>query len=185
MLNLLETNIKIIGLHGKAGSGKDFIANECLGDYFKVALANHFKIDIVRKSIFTFDEVFNTKPSHVRHRLQQIGTEEGRDVYGPDVWCNALEAWMYLINTSNKIDKFVIADLRFDNEAEYVKSLGGVVVRIDSNRNRNGMDEKALQHSSEAGIREDLIDHVIINDIGTDIESLKWQINQIKKWNNL
>lgn len=185
MLNLLEKNIKIIGLHGKAGCGKDFIASQCLNDYFKVALANHFKIDIVRKNIFTFDEVFNTKPAHVRHRLQQIGTEEGRDVYGPDVWCNALEAWMYLINTSNKIDKFVIADLRFDNEAEYVKSLGGIVVRIDSNRNRTGMDEKALQHSSEAGIREDLIDHVIINDIGTDIESLKWQINQIKKWNNL
>lgn len=65
MLNLLETNIKIIGLHGKAGSGKDFIANACLSDYFKFALANHFKIDVVRKYLFTYEEVFDTKPAHV------------------------------------------------------------------------------------------------------------------------
>lgn len=185
MLSLLESNIKIIGLHGRAGAGKDFIASNCLGDYFKVALANHFKIDIVRKNIFTYEEVFYTKPAHVRHRLQQIGTEEGRDIFGPNVWCDALEAWIHQIYSANKIDKFVVADLRFDNEAEWVKSLGGIVIKIETDRGRSGMDENALKHSSEAGLREDLIDHIIVNDVGTDIETLKWQINQLKKWNNL
>jgi hypothetical protein len=185
MLDLLEKNVKIIGLHGKAGSGKDFIANACLGDYFKFALANHFKIDVVRKYLFTYEEVFDTKPAHVRHRLQQIGTEENRDVYGADTWVDAAETWLHSIYKANSIDKFVIADIRFDNEAEWIKRKGGIVIRVDSNRNRSGMDEKALQHSSEAGVSEHLIDHVVINDIGTDVETLKWQINQIKKWNNL
>lgn len=185
MLSLLNKNVKIIGLHGRAGSGKDFIASNCLSDYFKVALANHFKIDIVRKHIFTYEEVFETKPSHVRHRLQQIGTEEGRDVYGENVWCDALEAWMHQINLSNNISRFVVADLRFDNEAEWVKSLGGVVIKVQSDRGRSGMDETALKHSSEKGIDESLIDNFVINDEGTDIASLKWQLEKIKEFNGL
>lgn len=185
MLNLLEKNIKIIGLHGKAGCGKDFIASQCLNDYFKFALANHFKIDIVRKYLFTYEEVFDTKPAHVRHRLQQIGTEENRDIFGQDTWVDAAETWLHSIYKANNINKFVIADIRFDNEAEWIKRKGGIVIRVDSNRNRIGMDEQALQHSSEAGIREDLIDHIIINDVGTDIESLKWQVNTIKEFSGL
>lgn len=185
MLNLLEKKVSLIGLHGKAGSGKDFIANACLSDYFKFALANHFKIDVVRKYLFTYEEVFDTKPAHVRHKLQQIGTEENRDVYGIDTWVDAAETWLHSIYKANNIDKFVIADIRFDNEAEWVKRKGGIIIKVESNRNRSGMDDKALQHASEAGIREDLIDHVVINDIGTDIDTLQWQINQIKEWNNL
>ncbi len=185
MLNLLEKNIKIIGLHGKAGCGKDFIASQCLSDYFKFALANHFKIDIVRKYLFTYEEVFDTKPAHVRHRLQQIGTEENRDVFGQDTWVDAAETWLHSIYNANKINKFVIADIRFDNEAEWIKRKGGIVIRVESNRNRNGMDEQALNHSSELGVSEHLIDHVIINDTGTDIESLKWQMDTIKEFNGL
>jgi hypothetical protein len=185
MLGLLGKNIKLIGLHGKAGSGKDFIASSCLSDYFKVALANHFKIDVVRKNIFTYAEVFETKPAHVRHRLQQIGTEENRDVYGEDTWCDASEAWMYQLHKSNNLSNFVVADIRFDNEAKWVKSLGGVVIKVESDRNRSGMDETALKHSSEAGISEDLIDHIIVNNIGTDIASLQWQVDMIKQWRGM
>jgi len=182
MLSLLGDDIEIIGLHGKAGAGKDFIASSCLSDHFKFALANHFKIDVVRKYLFSYEEVFDTKPPHVRHRLQQIGTEENRDVYGPSTWIDAAEAWLHSIYLANKINKFVIADIRFDNEAEWVRSKGGIVVKIESNRGRSGMDETAKAHSSEAGISEHLIDHYIINDEGTDIETLKWQVNTIKQW---
>ena len=177
--------MKLIGLHGKAGAGKDFIASACLDDYFKFALANHFKIDVVRKYTFTFEEVFETKPAHVRHRLQQIGTEENRDVYGEYTWCDAAEAWMYQFYTANKLNQFVISDIRFNNEAEWVKKLGGTVIKIESDRNRSGMDAQALKHSSEAGVSDEFIDHVIINDIGTDVETLRWQIKQIRDWNKL
>lgn len=181
MINLLPSNIKIIGLHGMAGSGKDFIAENCLVPigYFRFALATHFKIDVVRKDIFTYEEVFYTKPAHVRHRLQQIGTEEGRDVFGEDVWCNAAEAWLHNINKSNNINKFVIADIRFDNEAKWIKNHGGIVIKIESNRSRSGMDDQAKKHSSEAGLSDHLVDYVVINDEGTDVSSLQWQINTI------
>lgn len=179
MLNLLEKNVQIIGLTGKAGSGKDFIASECMPEYFKFALANHFKIDVVRKYIFTYEEVFDTKPANVRHRLQQIGTEENRDKYGMDTWVDAAECWIHSIYKANKITKFVISDVRFDNEAEWIRRKGGLVVKILSDRSRDGMDAEALKHPSEAGVRDDLIDNVIINNIGTDAETLKWQMKQI------
>lgn len=183
MLTLLPDNVKLIGLHGKAGSGKDFIASNCLSDYFKFAFANHFKIDIVRKYIFTHEEVFETKPDHVRHRLQQIGTEENRDVYGVDTWADAAEAWLHSINKANGLDKFVISDCRFDNEAEWVRRKGGIMIKIESNRGRSGMDDVAKAHVSEAGISDDLIDFYVINDEGTDVDSLKWQINSILELN--
>lgn len=179
MINLLPSNVKLIGLHGMAGAGKDFIASKCLSKYFKFALANHFKIDIVRKHIFTHEEVFETKPPHVRHRLQQIGTEENRDVFGPDVWVEACECWLYSIHTTNNIDKFVIADIRFDNEAEWIRSKGGIMIKVESNRSRYGMDDQAKKHSSEAGVSDHLIDYVVLNDVNTDVASLQWQIDSI------
>lgn len=181
MINLLPSNLKIIGLHGMAGSGKDFIAENCLSPlgYFRFALANHFKIDLIRKGTYTYEEVYVTKPPHVRHGMQDAGTKDGRDTYGEDVWLIAAEAWMYSIHMSNKINKFVIADIRFDNEAEWIKSKGGIMIKLESNRTRFGMDEQAKKHSSEAGVSDHLIDYTVINDDGTDVASLQWQIDSI------
>ena len=179
MISLLPSNIKLIGIHGRAGSGKDFIASTCLSNYFKFALANHFKIDMIRKGTYTYEEVFETKPPHVRHGMQDEGTKDGRDKYGVDVWLIAAETWMYSINQANNIDKFVIADIRFDNEAQWIKDRNGIMIRVDSNRSRSGMDEQAKKHSSEAGVSDDLIDYVVINDTDTDVQSLQWQINTL------
>lgn len=179
MLGLLNKDIKLIGLNGRAGTGKDFIASNCLSQYFKVAFANHFKIDIVRKKIFTFDEVFNTKPKHVRDRLQKIGTEEGRDVYGEDIWIDTLEAWIHQINISNNINQFILADVRFENECEWVRKNNGIVITIESDRDREGLDEGQLKHISEKKLSEEFYDYVVINNKDTDLASLKYQINKI------
>ena len=55
----------------------------------------------------------------------------------------------------------VVADIRFTNEAEYIKKLGGLVLRID----RPGLDAGvASEHISETGIPMELIDYVVDND---------------------
>lgn len=181
MLKLFKPsdNLSLIGLSGKAGAGKDYVATNCLKDYFKISLADHFKNDIVGKKIFTYEEVYYTKPVHVRHELQQIGTEQGRNVYGEDVWINCIEAWMYSIYRKNGITKFCIPDVRFENEARWINLLGGINVSISSNRGRIGMDETAKAHASEAGFSEDIIDYVLCNDEGTDLATLQYQINTI------
>jgi ABC-type dipeptide/oligopeptide/nickel transport system ATPase component len=111
--------IKIVGIHGKAGSGKDFIADSIYSDYFRISFADHFKCDIVGKGIYTYDQVYITKEPEVRHGIQRIGTEEGRDVYGENVWIHCIEAWVRTFYEKNKITKFIMADVRFDNEAEW------------------------------------------------------------------
>ena len=52
----------------------------------------------------------------------------------------------------------VIADVRFDNEAEMIRARGGEVWRIDREP-----DTTASEHVSESGISPHLIDRVIDN----------------------
>ena len=68
-------DIKIIGLCGRAGSGKDFIAEHFLQPlgYVPVALANGFKHKVIGMGNSIHD-VFVEKPPDVRKLLQEEGT---------------------------------------------------------------------------------------------------------------
>lgn len=59
-----------------------------------------------------------------RRALQLMGTEAGRNVFHKDIWMYALERRM---ETGKD---YVITDVRFPNEIEFIHNLGGVVVRI-------------------------------------------------------
>lgn len=124
--------IQVIGLSGHAGSGKDYIAKNILDPmgYKQFSLAWHFKVGLVGEGKATHDETFVTKPNHVRHMLQQKGTEEGRNMYGDDVWLRHATEWMTILSKMWGINKFVIADVRFPNEVEYIRNMGGKVYRI-------------------------------------------------------
>lgn len=176
-----EDNLKIIGLSGRAGSGKDFVAKNCLSDYFKISLADHFKNDVVGKGIHTYEEVYYTKPIEVRHSLQIIGTEQGRDVYGDNVWIHCIEAWLYSIYCKNGISKFCVPDVRFDNEAEWISQLGGTVFNVVSDRDRDGMDSEAKAHRSENGVNPSLLHGTIFNNIGCEISELNYQLSTLIK----
>lgn len=122
----------LIGLSGKAGVGKDYIAEHYLrpAGYLPVSLADHFKLTIVGRGLATYEEVFFTKPPHVRKLLQEEGTERGRDTWGVDVWCHTLGATMRRQAERWGLTKFVVADVRFPNEVQWVRSLGGYTMRI-------------------------------------------------------
>lgn len=59
-----------------------------------------------------------------RLALQLMGTEAGRDVFHKDVWVYALERKMEMYKN------VVIADVRFPNEIEWMRSKGGFAVRV-------------------------------------------------------
>lgn len=79
----------------------------------------------------------------VRDFLQQLGTEAIRDVIHENAWVNALFADYKEIMNSTTSDagymewgngeypKWVIADVRFPNEAKAIKDRGGIIVRIN------------------------------------------------------
>lgn len=64
----------------------------------------------------------------IRSFLQRYGTESHRDVFGDDFWLDAALP----VETEGWYDDrlYVVTDMRFPNEAQRVKDLGGVTVRI-------------------------------------------------------
>lgn len=63
----------------------------------------------------------------VRRLLQVMGTEVGREMFGGECW---IEMVGRQINDLPFSQAAVITDVRFKNEADYVRKLGGTVVRI-------------------------------------------------------
>jgi hypothetical protein len=151
--------MRLIGLSGLAGSGKDFIATNYFADYgyLNVSLAWHLKLEAVRDGDCTFEEAFtNPKPSHVRDVLQQRGTERGREVYGENVWIDVTFNWIKIFSDNWGFDRFVIPDVRFVNEAQAILDAGGSVYRVISDRESvSGWDAELQQHKSETELWDD------------------------------
>lgn len=93
-----------------------------------------------------------------RWLLQMIGTEIGRN-YDPDIWIKKVALKML----DNKADHVVIDDLRFENEAEWVLSQGGIIIEIQRKGYTLGWFKKLFAHKSEKGIPENYIGMSILN----------------------
>lgn len=165
-------SIQVISLSGKAGTGKDWVFENYLrpAGYHRWALADHFKIWAVGRGLATYEEVFYTKPPHVRKALQQIGTEEGRMIYGESVWLDTTWAWMNHLANTWGIEKFCITDARFPNEVEYIQSRGGLVFRIVAPEREasNELTPEAKLHISETALDDfplEKYNGILYNDI--------------------
>ena len=110
---------------------------------------------------------------HVRHLLQQEGTERGRQVYGDSVWLDTAYAWMQYLHDANGVERFVIPDIRFPNELAYVQQRGGKVIRVRAPQRVAGttLSEAARNHPSETALDDTPLtafDYVVDNDIGEE-----------------
>lgn len=70
-----------------------------------------------------------------RHAMQYLGTEWARDCIDPNLWVNAWDTAVRHAPTPIVVSD----DLRFENEAEAIKKLGGMIIRVvrdpdDANR---------------------------------------------------
>ena len=89
-----------------------------------------------------------------RQVLQLVGTEIGR-VISPNFWIESLK-----YRNSNSDGGLIITDVRFDNEAEFIRNMGGRILEIQ----RPSLSGKADTHASEIPISRDLVDMIVIND---------------------
>lgn len=119
-----------------------------------------------------------------RYALQLMGTEVGRDVFHKDFWVISLKRYML----QNQEQNYVITDVRFQNEIQFVHDMGGCLIEIQRGvkphwydvavRSNNG-DFKALKfmeqqsgiHASEWSWVGGPIDHTIDNN--GSLEDLK------------
>jgi len=94
--------------------------------------------------------------SDVRRLLQRLGTEAGRQVLRDDIWVSTIEA---SVGEAARTTGAVLTDVRFPNEIDLVRTLGGSLWRID-----RPSAETGDPHPSEVAWRSATPDVVIIND---------------------
>lgn len=158
--------IPIIGLGGVARSGKTHVAKLLFATYgiLPWAAANHVKFSAYaqRDCKWTLHDLFyGEKPPELRHYLQQLGTEMGRDIYGDQYWSKQVEAFAYLAEHEFGVAGMTVGDVRFPDEAEFVRSLGGIVLKIE--RDGAGLSGGLETHRSEALVSQVVFDGVIDN----------------------
>ena len=121
-------NKRLIGLVGYSGSGKDSVAEELCrwGGYTRYAFADSLKALLLATDRTFGDslerlEDWKRRGLHeTREKLQRLG-QTLRD-YDEDFWVKSMPATL--------ADKAIITDIRYDNELDWVKKRGGIVVAV-------------------------------------------------------
>jgi hypothetical protein len=91
-----------------------------------------------------------------RHTMQTLGTEWGREQMHPDFWLHCAE--VKLAHARERGLNVVFDDMRFPNEARWVREHGGLLVRVV----RPGKERPNL-HASEGGLDDHAFDLTIRN----------------------
>lgn len=159
----------VVGFSGLAGSGKSTSARLLVRDlgFFPRPFAGPLKgmlssLGVPHASLYGARED-KEHPLEclgglsARHAMQTLGTDWGRNCMGKDFW---VRQW---IREAVSLDRVVADDVRYPNEVDAIRSLGGRVYRIQ--RDDSG-DRVNPRHSSEAVDAID-VDGVIDNN-GTE-----------------
>lgn len=155
----------VIGITGRAGAGKNLAASLVPGGtviqladpiYDMLAVMLGVSVEQLR------DREFKESPvpwvgKSPRELLQTLGTEWGRNTIRQDLWIVVARRRIAELLEAGR-GPVVVADVRFDNEADMIRASGGVIWKIF-----RGASPDAGGHSSEAGISPHLIDRTIFN----------------------
>lgn len=183
--------MKLIGLTGYARSGKDTIGSRLVTEhgFVRVAFADAVRdATLVLNPIVTINsdkmgvdewrvqdlvdlygwEKCKTIYPEIRRLLQVMGTEVGRDIFGPSSWTDiALRKIAEYANVESLCvgvtAKIVVTDVRFANEADLIHDLGGQVWKVE----RSGFGP-VNAHASE--VLDFEVDYILDND--NDIKGL-------------
>ena len=166
---------KIIGITGYIGSGKTLLADALCAkhNFTKVKMASPIK-DMLRSVGLREAQVEGIDkeiPCELlcdktpRYAMQTLGTEWGRNIIGENIWVNL---WSNKVQELTSMNQNVVADdVRFINEVNIIRGLGGMIVRIQRpNSNTNPIhdsekqDFKADFTINNNGTVEDVLKHI-------------------------
>jgi hypothetical protein len=154
----------VIGLIGKKRAGKDTvfrILQEFKGklQIARIAFADALKEEMAKACQVPVQTIEENKEVF-RLGLQWYGTEFRRQLYGDNYWIDrAAEKFSNLRYCDPQPETVVFTDVRFPNEVEFVRSLGGEIWRV----NRTAVDNAGDGHASEMAWREVVPDLTLTN----------------------
>lgn len=167
----LVPRVRVTGVSGFARAGKDTIADHLVANYgyTKMSFADPMREALVKLDPYIHIgghitnlssavtrigwEDLKALSGDIRPLLQRFGTEVGREMWGEDFWVDAA------IDKIEDGGKVVFADVRFPNEADAIKALGGEVWRVT----REGFGP-ANSHISERSLDDYDFDLSVLND---------------------
>ena len=164
---------QIIGLTGPAGSGKDavraileelgfvgFAFADPIRNMIRCLLTDNGLSDGWMDNRDLKERIIPALGVSYRAMVQTLGTEWGRSLR-PDFWLSIADAYMDDLVAQEGSPQFVMSDVRFANEAQWVREREGVIWRI----NRPDL-ESVRPHISEIEM-ESLAPEVVIHNNGT------------------
>jgi hypothetical protein len=150
----------LIGLSGKRGSGKNTVAEiiqaHQTGWRIK-AFADKLKLIASILTNVRLEEMYSQEGKKlflpewdmtVGEILQKIGTDAIRNGLHSEAWILAT-----LTDYSPTLDKLIICDMRFPNEAEAIKARGGILIRMEGDPlQQQGDGTRDDTHPSETAL---------------------------------
>lgn len=148
----------LIGIAGKAGAGKDTVADHLFWQHGFVKMAFADNLRCAANAIFgipmgamrdretkeAVDPYWGMSPRRI---LQLLGNDALKPVFGEDLW---VKRWRMGYDLVKDTDDVVVSDVRFDLEAKAIRELGGHIVHLE--RPGAGLIGEAGAHASEAGV---------------------------------
>ena len=175
---------KIIALIGNKGCGKSVVAFRLRAkfDYTRISLSDPIKEMIGTLPGVEYEHTFGSSKAEPipkrggvtsRHLMQTLGTEWGRNLIHPEFW---IDIWETRIE---HYDLVVVDDVRFLNEAEKIKKLGGRIIRV-IRKTKEPEDTHASEQEHHNIIQDVILTNRFdnLNDLYTEVdktvEALKW-----------
>lgn len=146
----METKRRVVGLVGRAGAGKDTLADRLCAtvQFNRRAFADPLRAAV--KAITGWKDIMFTPEfknkvdpfwgKSPRQFMQHLG--QSMRLLQQDVWIKAFEAW--LADQPVHIP-LVVTDVRHPDEVECIRSLGGLIVNV----RRGEADMQPVEHVSE------------------------------------
>ena len=163
----------LIGLSGVMNAGKDTVANLIIAKrprgLRRYSFATPLKDGVKSMFGWTTDQIEDRQFKEAidpkwgfspRKAMQLLGTEYGRNLLRDDIWVHA--ARNFHNDSLNQSKGTIITDVRFENEAEWIRSIPGAVVLHVRNPEHDYL--APVKHVSERGVAFVLGDINISND---------------------
>ena len=162
-----KLDYKLVGLVGKSGSGKDRFFSQVLAPlgYTRLSLADAVRVfsillftrvyegiekdtsSLIRVFPYLYQEMFSMNKSPLARTAQQyVGTELVKRKFDRDYWIKVLDPLVR--ERIEKGIKVAITDIRFPEEAEYIRSNGGLLIKMTGS-SRYSEGEPVADHDSE------------------------------------
>lgn len=185
----------LVGIKGKIGSGKTESAKilQSIYPFTEYAMADPIK-KIGSILGFTQEELYGTQTQKLeKNKRWDISSREFLQVFGTDIcreflpskipqmdklWIRCFEIFC----SQNRDANIVVSDVRFVEEAESIRKLGGIIIEIqrpekDSDVRENGLVRDPMEHASETESKNIIPDYIIQND--SSIKHLAKELSKI------